>query len=183
MADEPEELRVLTGWLRMVRNCPQKEMALAAGIDPDLLARYESGLLAPPRADVERLAAAARVPIHLVDSVLLPAIRALCQARARRDLSAGDLWEVRIDAIFDEAVESLMASSRVLFTEAMIEFREWLNADEAGREEHSRRTERAMIERLRAASALATAQEAMPGGPRGARRAAPGRKPAKKPPG
>jgi hypothetical protein len=109
--------------------------------------------------------------------------RALCLARARRDLSADGLWEVRVDAIFDEAVESLMASTRALFTEAMIEFREWLNADEEGREEHSRRTERAMIERLRVASALATAKEAMPGGPRGARRAAPGRKPAKKPPG
>jgi tetratricopeptide (TPR) repeat protein len=75
-----ENVRILTGWLRMVRGWNQTEMAAAARLDPSAISRYESGEMAPPRANLERMSRAAGVPVELLDTLLLPTIRAILAA-------------------------------------------------------------------------------------------------------
>jgi transcriptional regulator with XRE-family HTH domain len=79
---DPEDVRLLVRFLRTLRDCDQTEMAAAAGIDHSSLSRYETGKVVPSRAVLEQLIAAAGLPVSVVDSVLLPAIRAVRTARS-----------------------------------------------------------------------------------------------------
>jgi tetratricopeptide (TPR) repeat protein len=80
VASDGREIGILAGWLRMVRGWNQTEMGTAARLDPSAISRYESGEVAPPRANLERMAGAAGVPVELIDALLLPAIRAVLAA-------------------------------------------------------------------------------------------------------
>ena len=112
MAAHPEDLRVLTWLLRAVRNCPQMEMGAAARVDPSAISRYESGHMVPPRANLERLAAAAGVPISLLDTVLLPALRATRLARALSPPYG------HISPTIEEAAEALACAVKESFSAA-----------------------------------------------------------------
>ena len=68
------EIAILVGVLRVLSGSTQTKMAKTAGIHPSTLSRYEEGHAVPPRETLERLAAAARVPMWEVDGVLLPVI-------------------------------------------------------------------------------------------------------------
>lgn len=68
------EMALLVGVLRVLSGYTQTKMAKAAGIHASTLSRYEEGRAVPPRDTLERLAAAARVPMWKVDGVLLPVI-------------------------------------------------------------------------------------------------------------
>jgi transcriptional regulator with XRE-family HTH domain len=78
---DPEAVRLLVRFLRILRDCDQAEMATAAGIDHSSLSRYETGRTVPSRAVLEQLIATAGLPVSVVDSVLLPAIQAVRTAR------------------------------------------------------------------------------------------------------
>jgi transcriptional regulator with XRE-family HTH domain/tetratricopeptide (TPR) repeat protein len=62
-------------------------MAAATGLHGSTLWRYERGKATPPRATLERLAAAAAMPMWVVDGVLLPAI-ALARSLSREPENA-----------------------------------------------------------------------------------------------
>jgi transcriptional regulator with XRE-family HTH domain len=68
------DLKVAVRFVRLVCGSSQAEMAAAAGIDRASFCRYEAGDVAPGRVALARLAAAAGLPVTLVDALLLPAI-------------------------------------------------------------------------------------------------------------
>lgn len=74
MAGGEEDTRVLVVLLRTLRGWNQAQMAAAVGIGNSEICRYETGRVQPPPGKLERLAAAAGVPMRVVDQVLLPAI-------------------------------------------------------------------------------------------------------------
>jgi transcriptional regulator with XRE-family HTH domain len=82
----PEDLAVLIRLLRAWRDWTQQQLAEAAGIASNSLRRYEAGTTIPGRAVVERIAAAVKVPLFVVDFFLLPGIAAERQARGWADL-------------------------------------------------------------------------------------------------
>jgi tetratricopeptide (TPR) repeat protein/transcriptional regulator with XRE-family HTH domain len=82
-APDAEDLRVLVGLLRLLRNLPQAGMARAVKLHPSTLCRYERGSTTPKPQAIEKLARAAAVPMWAIDGILLPAI---AQARS---LAAG----------------------------------------------------------------------------------------------
>jgi transcriptional regulator with XRE-family HTH domain/tetratricopeptide (TPR) repeat protein len=69
-----EDLRVLIGFLRVLSHRSQKKMAAAAGVHFSSLSRFENGLRRPDRADLEKLAKAASVPMWVIDGILMPVI-------------------------------------------------------------------------------------------------------------
>jgi transcriptional regulator with XRE-family HTH domain len=74
MPTDREDIRLLVQFLRMLRGWDQRRMGAAAGLHPVSIGRYESGVVTPPRSTVEKLAAAAGLPLSVADRVLLPAI-------------------------------------------------------------------------------------------------------------
>jgi transcriptional regulator with XRE-family HTH domain/tetratricopeptide (TPR) repeat protein len=80
-----EDLRVLVGWLRVLPDRTQGEMAAAAQIHPTTLSRYEHGGNIPDRRMLEKLAAAVPLPMWAIDGLMLPVIavtRALATGEA-----------------------------------------------------------------------------------------------------
>lgn len=73
-----EALKVLIRLLRWLRGWDQAKLAAAAGMNESSVCHYETGHSVPPRRTVERLAAAAELPMFFVDACLLPAIEAAC---------------------------------------------------------------------------------------------------------
>jgi transcriptional regulator with XRE-family HTH domain/tetratricopeptide (TPR) repeat protein len=69
-----DDLRVLVNLLRLLKGRTQREMAEATGINQSTISRLERGLATPSPQVLERLGAAASVPMWLIDEVLLPAI-------------------------------------------------------------------------------------------------------------
>jgi tetratricopeptide (TPR) repeat protein len=162
VADDPEDLRVLTWLLRGLRNLPQREMAAAARMDGSVLSRYETGHMVPRRANLERLAAVAGVPKPLLDAVLLPALRATRLAKARPAVLEGGspAAEAAADGLTGEvaaAVEAAVASFA-----AELDAAEGAAEGAAGpdAEERVRQTDRAAVERLCTESARAAAGDA-----------------------
>jgi transcriptional regulator with XRE-family HTH domain len=74
MRIEPDDLRVLAGFLRLLRHRTQAEMAAACRLHPSTVSRYEEGTRIPDRPAIERLARGAGVPMWAVDGAILPAI-------------------------------------------------------------------------------------------------------------
>ena len=75
--DGREELSVLVHILRALRLWDKSELAAAAGLDPAAITRYESGTNLPRVSTLERLAAAAGLPVGTVETVLVPVVRLL----------------------------------------------------------------------------------------------------------
>jgi transcriptional regulator with XRE-family HTH domain len=69
-----EDIRVLVGLLRLLRNWSRKEMAAATNLHKSTLSRYEDGLRTPDGPVLEKLARAAGVREWAVQGILLPAI-------------------------------------------------------------------------------------------------------------
>jgi transcriptional regulator with XRE-family HTH domain len=82
---EPEDLRVLVGFLRLLGSRTQAAMAKAARLNPSTLCRYEKGTRIPDRPAIERLARTAGVAMWKVDGAILPAI-AVARAAAPGEL-------------------------------------------------------------------------------------------------
>jgi transcriptional regulator with XRE-family HTH domain len=152
VADDPEDLRVLTWLLRGLRNLPQREMAAAARMDGSVLSRYETGHMVPRRANLERLAAVAGVPKALLDAVPLPALRATRLAKARPAVLEGG----------SPAAEAAAVEAAVASFAAELDAAEGTAEGAAGpdAEERVRRTDRAAVERLCTESARVAAGDA-----------------------
>jgi len=86
-----EDLRVLVGWLRVLPDRTQGEMAAAAEIHPTTLSRYEHGGTVPDRRMLEKLAAAVPLPMWAIDGLMLPVIA------VTRALAAGPTTELPKD--------------------------------------------------------------------------------------
>ena len=98
MQNEPDDLRILVGFLRLLRQQTQEEMANAAGMHPGTILRYEGGTRTPDRLTIEKLARGAGMQMWAIDAVILPAIglaRAVTTGGPKR--YAGSLGEM-IDA-------------------------------------------------------------------------------------
>ena len=110
MKIEPEDLRVLVGFLRLLGSRTQAAMAKAARLNPSTLCRYEKGTRIPDRPAIERLARASGVAMWKVDGAILPAI-AVARAAAPGELDQlpRSLHEALAAAIEQEP--SLLASA------------------------------------------------------------------------
>ena len=86
-----EDLRVLVGYLRLLPDRTQAEMAAAARLHPTTLSRYEHGETVPDRRTLEKLAAAVPLPMWAIDGLMLPAIA------VTRALAAGTTAELPKD--------------------------------------------------------------------------------------
>jgi transcriptional regulator with XRE-family HTH domain len=65
--DEREDWGPTVAFLRNLRKWRQKDLARAAGIHQSLISLYERGKDVPARATLERLAAAAGVPVSVAE--------------------------------------------------------------------------------------------------------------------
>jgi transcriptional regulator with XRE-family HTH domain len=65
-----EEVKVAVSFLRALRGWTQSDLAEAAGISASSICRYESGETVPPLRTFQRIASAAGLPLHQVDSFL-----------------------------------------------------------------------------------------------------------------
>jgi transcriptional regulator with XRE-family HTH domain len=86
--NEPDDLRILVGFLRLLRHQTQEEMANAAGMHPGTILRYEGGTRIPDRLTIEKLARGAGMQMWAIDAVILPAIglaRAVATGRPKRN--------------------------------------------------------------------------------------------------
>jgi transcriptional regulator with XRE-family HTH domain len=160
VAGDREELRVLVGVLRAVLGCNQTEMGLAARLDHSAISRYESGEIVPPRANLERMALAAGVPVPLLDALLLPAIRAVIgPARGHLADASADLT-----AATEELSPALTGAARTAMAEYLAEvaLTERAEAAAEGRAggERFQASDRAAIQRLCEESERAAADEA-----------------------
>lgn len=72
---DPADLRLVVGFLRLLRKWTQEELAKASGVDRGGISDYELGAKAPTRKTLRRLAAAAGLPYRFVE-ILLPVFRA-----------------------------------------------------------------------------------------------------------
>lgn len=88
-SDDPEDLKLLVRILRFLRDWDQAELAAAAGVDVSSISHYETGRTVPPRRTLERLAAAAGLPMSFVEGSLLPVVSAARTLTAPRS-SASD---------------------------------------------------------------------------------------------
>ncbi len=70
-----EDLKLLVQLIRRLRGWDQLDLGTEAGLDESTISRYERGRLTPRPPTLERLAAAAGVPMWLLDTVLLPVLR------------------------------------------------------------------------------------------------------------
>ena len=69
-------------FVRTLRDWSQHQLARASGIGQDQISRYESGRITPSPASLRRLAAAARIPVALVELVL-PYLREMAARESR----------------------------------------------------------------------------------------------------
>jgi transcriptional regulator with XRE-family HTH domain/TPR repeat protein len=94
----PEDAPVLVHLLRTWkgRNNTQESFAQAARLNPRSLRRYEAGERVPRREALERMAAAAGVPLAVVESLIIPTLAAL--RRSGQDPTGG---AVALEALID----------------------------------------------------------------------------------
>jgi hypothetical protein len=74
----PNAVMMLARLLPELHDWNQAEFAAAADVDASSVCRYQTGRTHPPRKKIERLVAASRLPMPLVDASLLPALEAAC---------------------------------------------------------------------------------------------------------
>lgn len=79
--DEAERTALTVRFLRFLCDWSQRELAEAAGIDRKEINRYESGRSVPTRPTLERLCAAANVPLAELESFLPILLRLTRRAR------------------------------------------------------------------------------------------------------
>lgn len=72
----PEHLAILVRFLLAWEDLTREELASRSGLNPNTISSYCAGKTTPSRAILERLAAAANVPLSAVDSFFLPGIAA-----------------------------------------------------------------------------------------------------------
>jgi len=71
----PEDMRLVVGFLRVLRMWSQEELSAASGVDRGIISDYERGKAVPQPKTLKRLTAAVGLPYALVDT-LLPVFRA-----------------------------------------------------------------------------------------------------------
>jgi transcriptional regulator with XRE-family HTH domain len=125
---DPEEATLLVRMLRALHGGALPELAASAGLAPSSIWRYEHGKMTPPRATLERLAAAAGVPAPLLDAVLLPAVRAVRAGRPSVEQRPDDS---RAASALTAALDGLVRASLVEF-EAELESLDGAAAEEEG---------------------------------------------------
>ena len=110
---DPEDQKVLLPTLRAFRGWTQKEMALHASLNPSTVRRYEEG--GPmTRKSFQQLVEGTGLPFALVETCLLPAIRA-----GRASLAgAAVLQETSEDAGLDSAMAE---ARRAAFSALLVE--------------------------------------------------------------
>jgi transcriptional regulator with XRE-family HTH domain len=69
--DNPEDLKFVVVFLRMLRGWTQAELAEAAGLSASAISRYEIGDIVPGREALEEIALAVGLPLRMLDRVLL----------------------------------------------------------------------------------------------------------------
>lgn len=98
MADGPKQdsARLALVLLRYLRNWDQGGLARASGIAPSQISVYDRGDRAVPRDVLEKVAAAADFPLHLLDSLLrnLRSFQMAGRSRANRVLGAESAAEL-----------------------------------------------------------------------------------------
>jgi tetratricopeptide (TPR) repeat protein len=100
--NEPDDLRVLARFLRLLPDWTQKEMAKATGFHTGTIWRYDAGLRTPDRPAVEKLAHGAGMPMWAVDGAILPVIGLARAAAAGREKSLPGSLEEMIEAALAE---------------------------------------------------------------------------------
>ena len=88
----------------------QGEFARTAGIAPSQLSVYERGKRATPREVLEKAAAAAGLPIHLLDSLLwmIRSFRAAARGRSRADRVFADGTAAELIALVRMATDVIL---------------------------------------------------------------------------
>ncbi|HEV8580942.1 MAG TPA: helix-turn-helix transcriptional regulator [Thermoanaerobaculia bacterium] len=76
----PEISKLLVRLLRSLHDWEQGELAAKAGVAPSTIWRYEQGRIALQPKSRERLAAAAELPLSLIEAVLVPVLEAAYRA-------------------------------------------------------------------------------------------------------
>jgi len=71
----PEDMRLVVGFLRVLRMWSQEELSAASGVDRGIISDYERGKAVPQPKTLKRLTAAVGLPYTFVDT-LLPVFRA-----------------------------------------------------------------------------------------------------------
>jgi transcriptional regulator with XRE-family HTH domain len=69
--DNPEDLKFVVVFLRMLRGWTQTELAEAAGLSASAISRYEIGDIVPGREALEEIAMAVGLPLRMLDRVFL----------------------------------------------------------------------------------------------------------------
>ncbi len=118
MPADAADSRVLVGFLRLLRDWTQRELATAAGLHRSTICRFEEGKETPSRASIERLAKVAGVPPWAIDEVVLPAIRlarrwsegSAAPAGEEVAMAVGEMLERDLGAAARAAVAELLAS-------------------------------------------------------------------------
>ena len=69
--DNPEDLKFVVVFLRLLRGWTQTELAEAAGLSASAISRYEIGDIVPGREALEEIATAVGLPLRMLDRVFL----------------------------------------------------------------------------------------------------------------
>ena len=69
--DNPEDLKLVVIFLRMLRGWTQTELAEAAGLSASAISRYEIGDIVPGREALEEIAMAVGLPLRMLDRIFL----------------------------------------------------------------------------------------------------------------
>jgi transcriptional regulator with XRE-family HTH domain len=107
-----KDFSVLVGLLRLLGGCTYEELADRAGIHPRTMSRYKSATSRPDRRMLEKLAAGGRVPLWIVEGILLPAISFVHSAASQRGQEISRSASVESAIAYesdDEAAASLEA--------------------------------------------------------------------------
>src|ERR1700761_6213949 len=124
-----DETSLLIQFLRGLRAWEQLGLAQAAGLGDSTISRYERGLLKPPPATLERLAAAAGLPMWVGDALLLPVFHIAPRLPAP-PAPAGETGEaLPSDALTARAMEEYLAGVAAV-TRAALGFLEEAMDDE-----------------------------------------------------
>lgn len=134
------DLQRLIGWFLWYLDCSIEELARRAGVDESSVRRWAKGKATPRRANIEKLAAAARLSMTFVDAVVLPGIAAVRLGQAAEEEVFGELAEAA------RAIEGSLAS---FARTAVVELGAYLEEEPADEREEARE----QCERLKALEA------------------------------
>ncbi|HEY6322211.1 MAG TPA: hypothetical protein VJA16_11700 [Thermoanaerobaculia bacterium] len=112
MPIDREDVKLLVGVLEDL--CGGRvRLAAAARVSQSTLWRYGEGDVAPPPATLERLVAAAGVPMWAIDLVLLPALGLVLRLSRAKAAPAAAAVAERLAAVQEELDEALAAAGRI----------------------------------------------------------------------